>query len=129
MLGQAPARKESQEVSVITYLRAGKKTNISQIEKTVVVYLSQQEEGDNKMEKVSGYDEINPQPEPPGIRVSVPGKVAYNLNSMQKVLAKVLAELGCPNCYSGHDIRFDVVRDYIVNEKLDVIPTQTGIQR
>ena len=52
MLGQAPARKESQEVSVITYLRAGKKTNISQIEKTVVVYLSQQEEGDNKMEKV-----------------------------------------------------------------------------
>ena len=81
------------------------------------------------MEKVNRFDEINPQPEPPGIRVAVPGRVAYDLRSMQKVLAKVLGELGCPNCYSGHDIRFDVVRDYIVNEKLDVIPTHTGIKR
>lgn len=54
------------------------------------------------------------------VRVSIPAKVAFDLKSMQRVTAQVLGQLGCENCHSGYDIRFDVVRDFIVDEKLGV---------
>ncbi|HEX2222912.1 MAG TPA: hypothetical protein VHN15_01755 [Thermoanaerobaculia bacterium] len=54
------------------------------------------------------------------VRVSIPAKVAFDLKSIQRVTAQVLGQLGCENCHSGYDIRFDVVRDFIVDEKLGV---------
>jgi hypothetical protein len=54
------------------------------------------------------------------VRVSIPAKVAFDLKSIQRVTAQVLGQLGCEACHSGYDIRFDVVRDFIVDEKLGV---------
>lgn len=54
------------------------------------------------------------------VRVSIPAKVAFDLKSLQRVTAQVLGQLGCEACHSGFDIRFDVVRDFVVDEKLGV---------
>ena len=54
------------------------------------------------------------------VRVTVPFKVAHDLQSMHRVTAQVLGQLGCEGCHSGFDIRYDVVRDFIVNEQLEV---------
>lgn len=54
------------------------------------------------------------------VRVSIPAKVAFDLKSIQRVTAQVLGQLGCEACHSGYDIRFDVVRDFIVDENLGV---------
>lgn len=55
------------------------------------------------------------------VRVRVPASVAFDLDSMNKVTAEVLKELGCRACHSGHDIRFDIEREFIFNAKLDMI--------
>ena len=57
----------------------------------------------------------------PIVYVKVPAKVAYDLKAMNKVTAAVLDKLGCGECHSAHDIRWDIVRDFIVNEKLEVL--------
>jgi hypothetical protein len=54
------------------------------------------------------------------VRVTIPAKVAHDLSSMQKVTASVLGKLGCEACHSGFDIRYDVVREFVVDEKLGV---------
>ena len=54
------------------------------------------------------------------VRVSLPAKVAYGLKAFQKVQASILDRLGCTACCSGWDIRFDVVRSFAVDEKLDL---------
>lgn len=54
------------------------------------------------------------------VRVTVPAKVAFDLKSIQRVTADVLGKLGCEACHSGFDIRFDVVREFVVDEKLAV---------
>lgn len=54
------------------------------------------------------------------VRVSVPAKVAFDLGSMQKVTASILDRFGCPACHSGLDIRFDLMRDFVVNDALDI---------
>ena len=61
------------------------------------------------------------------VRVSVPAKVAFNLGSMQQVTASILDRFGCPECHSGLDIRFDTMRDFIVNERLDIQQIAGGI--
>jgi uncharacterized protein (UPF0212 family) len=38
------------------------------------------------------------------VYVVVPPKL--DLNGVQEITAKTLGMLGCPNCHSGHDIRF-----------------------
>lgn len=53
------------------------------------------------------------------INIKVPASVAFDLKKMNKVTGLVLAELGCPNCHSGLDLRFDFERDFIFNEKLE----------
>ena len=55
------------------------------------------------------------------IRIKVPAKVAFNLKQMNKVTAIVLEELGCPACHSGFDLRFDIERQFVFNEKLDIL--------
>ena len=58
------------------------------------------------------------------VRVSVPASVAYNFGRMQEVTKEILGRLGCDECHSGYDIRFDVIRDYRVQmagKKLEVL--------
>ncbi len=55
------------------------------------------------------------------IRIKVPASVAFDLKKMNKVTGLVLAELGCPACHSGHDLRFDFEREFIFNEKINMI--------
>jgi hypothetical protein len=57
------------------------------------------------------------------VRVSVPASVAYDLKSFEKVQAAVLGKLGCPGCHSGLDIRYDVIRSYYVDDRLNVRET------
>ena len=55
------------------------------------------------------------------IKVKIPARVAFNLGQMNKVTAIVLNELGCPACHSGFDLRFDIEKQFVFNEKLDMI--------
>ena len=54
------------------------------------------------------------------IRVTVPAKVAFDLKAIQKVQGSILDRLGCPACCSGFDIRFDVARSFVVDQKLNI---------
>ena len=54
------------------------------------------------------------------VRVTIPAKAAFDLKKMQQITESVLDQLGCANCHSGHDIRFDIERQFIVDEKLKV---------
>ena len=54
------------------------------------------------------------------IRVTVPAKVAFDLAAIQKIQGSILDRLGCAACCSGHDIRFDIARSYMVDEKLNI---------
>ncbi len=54
------------------------------------------------------------------VRVTLPAKVAFDLKSFQKVQASILDRLGCPACCSGYDIRFDITRRFLVDEKLNI---------
>ena len=54
------------------------------------------------------------------VRVKIPLRVANDLGSMQKITASVLGQLGCEACHSGFDIRYEVVREFIVDAKLGV---------
>jgi hypothetical protein len=66
--------------------------------------------------------ELNPQPLPPRavVRVFVPTKVTYDLESMQKVTRSVLERLGCGQCHSGRILDFQTLDDFVVGENLDV---------
>ncbi len=63
------------------------------------------------------------------VRVTIPAQFAYDLGAMQKITASVLDRLGCSACHSGHDIRFDIERRFIVDEKLNVIGRSTLLER
>jgi hypothetical protein len=54
------------------------------------------------------------------VRVTINQRIAHDLKSMQKVTAQVLGQLGCEACHSGFDIRYDTVRDFIVDANLTV---------
>ena len=54
------------------------------------------------------------------IRIRLPTSVAYNLKSFQKVQATILDRLGCTACCSGWDIRYDVIRSFAFDEKLNL---------
>ena len=60
------------------------------------------------------------------VRVSLPGKIAYDLNAFQKAQATILDRLGCTACCSGWDIRFDIVRNFAVDENLNVQDLVSG---
>lgn len=56
------------------------------------------------------------------VRVSVPVDLYFNLDKIQQVLKSILGRLGCMACCSGWDIRFDLERRFVVDEKLNVRP-------
>lgn len=61
--------------------------------------------------------ELNPQPLPPGSRISVhvPTSALYNLDAMQKITAQVLSKLGCGGCHSGRILDFKELSRFVVN--------------
>ena len=61
--------------------------------------------------------ELNPQPLPPGSRVSVqvPARALNDLESMQKITAQVLEKLGCGRCHSGRILDFRELSQFVVN--------------
>ena len=61
-----------------------------------------------------------PNPEP-AIQVRIPARVAYDRDAMLKATDIVLDRLGCPQCHSGWDIRFEIERNFIFDEKLNLI--------
>jgi hypothetical protein len=56
------------------------------------------------------------------VRVSVPADVYFNLDKLQKVQREIFGRLGHLACYSGWDVRFDLQRQFLVDEKLRVGP-------
>lgn len=60
------------------------------------------------------------------VRVTVPVKVAFDLGRMQEVTESVLDRLGCPQCHSGWDIRFDMERNFVVDENLNIDSLREG---
>jgi hypothetical protein len=54
------------------------------------------------------------------VRVSVAPSVYFKLDAIQKIQKDILGRLGCRACCSGWDIRFDLQRQFIVDEKLQV---------
>jgi len=60
------------------------------------------------------------------VRVVVPAKVAFDLTSMQRVTANVLQRLGCDECHSGWDIRYELENRFLVDEKLRVREAVSG---
>jgi hypothetical protein len=57
------------------------------------------------------------------IHVVVPARVAYDLDSMNKVTKEVLNDLGCPGCHSGFDLRFDFETQFRFDLNLNRIPS------
>ena len=60
------------------------------------------------------------------VHVAVPAKIHNDLASMQKLRASLLTRLGCTGCTSGWDIRFDTIRDFVVDEKLNIQASVRG---
>ena len=54
------------------------------------------------------------------VRVTVPTEVYFNLDKIQKVQKEILGRLGHLACYSGWDIRLDLEKNFLVDEKLNV---------
>ena len=63
----------------------------------------------------------DPSPQPSLVRVAVPAGVAYDLDRFQKVQKDILGRLGCLACCSGWDIRWDIYRNFAVDDKLKVV--------
>lgn len=49
------------------------------------------------------------------VRVTLPAKIAYDLDAFQKVTARLAEELGCTRCISGADCTFGLENDWVVN--------------
>lgn len=56
------------------------------------------------------------------VRISLPASVAYNVDALQKSIAEIVDRLGCTRCFSGADCVFELERDWLVNEKLELTP-------
>lgn len=55
------------------------------------------------------------------VHVTVPVKVASNLEQMQKITKSVLGRLGHSQCHSGFDIRFIQEWQFFFNDKAQMI--------
>lgn len=75
-------------------------------------------------EKALAYGD--PSPQPSVVRVALPPDVAYDLSKIQRVQKDILGRLGCPACCSGWDIRWDIFRNFVVDEKLNVSAGPAG---
>lgn len=54
------------------------------------------------------------------IRVSMPAKVANDLDNFKKGVVAFAEQLGCPECFSGFDCTFESERDFVIDARLRV---------
>jgi hypothetical protein len=59
-------------------------------------------------------------------RVVVPAKVAFDIDSMTKLLGKLGERLGCERCLSGASCHFILERDFVVNPETLELERQFG---
>lgn len=55
------------------------------------------------------------------VRISLPASVAYNVDLLKESIAGIVERLGCTRCFSGADCVFQLERDWVVNEKLELV--------
>ncbi|MBY5163737.1 hypothetical protein [Salsipaludibacter albus] len=55
------------------------------------------------------------------IHVSLPARVAHDLDTFTKVQASILDRLGCGGCTSGYDIRWGLEDRFRVTKDLEVL--------
>lgn len=55
------------------------------------------------------------------VRVTVPAKVAYDLEKIQGLERDLFERLGHAMCYSGFDIRWRIEDDFFVNPEMKLI--------
>jgi hypothetical protein len=80
------------------------------------------------MAKAKGTAAIGTWPTPERVvRVRLPREVAYDLNKFVDVQKEILDRLGCGACCSGFDIRWDLAREFAVDDKLDVREVVSGV--
>ena len=60
------------------------------------------------------------------IRVTMPASVAFDLDKFQGSVANILSDLGCPECCSGYDITFQLEKEFVINERLEVNSLKRG---
>jgi hypothetical protein len=58
------------------------------------------------------------------VRISMPAKVANDLDTFKKGVAAVAERLGCPECFSGFDCTFESERDFVIDADLKVAATE-----
>ena len=60
-----------------------------------------------------------PSPIKPGSTVTVHlgARARPNIKSVQKIVENALGRLGCGGCFSGFDIRFTHIDDFVVNPR------------
>lgn len=56
----------------------------------------------------------------PTVRVSIPAKVAYNLDSLHKGIANLMDRLGHPQCFSGVNCGFMLEREFVIDERAKI---------
>lgn len=56
----------------------------------------------------------SPQPNYP-IRITIPAKVAYNMDALQKSIVNIAEAIGCRTCFSGADCFFEMTRDFVID--------------
>ena len=56
------------------------------------------------------------------VRVSMPAKVANDLDTFKKGVAAFAERLGCPECFSGFDCTFESERDFVMAGHRPVAP-------
>jgi hypothetical protein len=54
------------------------------------------------------------------VRITLPVSVANDLGKLQEGLGVIAAQMGCPQCCSGVDLSFQLEREAILNEKLEL---------
>lgn len=60
------------------------------------------------------------------VHVSLPADVIFDMDRFSKVQKDVLGRLGCQACCSGWDIRWEVERQFIVDQDLNIQPRRIG---
>ena len=63
------------------------------------------------------------------VKVSLPIGVAGDLDAFKKTVGGVLERLGCPTCCSGHDIRFELQREFVFDGELKAAVSAGRIER
>lgn len=55
------------------------------------------------------------------VRITLPAKVAYNLDSLKSGIAAIVERLGCEKCFSGANCTFQLERNFLINENLEIV--------